>query len=70
MAGALQYIIDDSGNKTSVLVPVKVWENLNANYEKLQAKLASLSSIREGLDEVQKSKKTGKKLQPLKDFLK
>jgi len=49
MAGVLKYIVDDSGNKTSVLVPVKVWEDLNSNYEKLQAKLAILSGIRDGL---------------------
>ena len=61
MSGALRYIIDDSGNKTSVLVPVKVWEELNTNYEKLQAKLIILNGIHEGLNEVKKSKTTGKK---------
>jgi len=70
MGNAVKYLIDDSGNKTSVLVPVKVWEDLNANYEKLQAKLTILSGIRNGLDEIKKHKKTGKKLQTLKDFLK
>jgi len=70
MGNTLKYLIDDSGNKTSVLVPVKIWEDLNANYEKLQAKLIILSGIRNGLDEIKKHKKTGKKLQTLKDFLK
>ena len=70
MSGALRYIIDDSGNKTSVLVPVKVWEELNTNYEKIQAKLTILNGIREGLDEVKKTKTAGKKLQTLKEFLK
>ena len=70
MAGALKYIVDDNGNRTSVLVPVKVWEDLNANYDKLQAKLTILNGIREGLNEVKRSKKSGKKLQTLKDFLK
>jgi len=70
MAGALKYITDDNGNRTSVLVPVKVWEELNTNYEKLQAKLAILNGIREGLKEVKKGKQSGKKLQTLKDFLK
>ena len=70
MAGALKYIVDDNGNKTSVLVPVKVWEDLNTNYEKLQRKLAILSGVRDGLSEVKRSKKSGKKLQTLKDFLK
>lgn len=67
---ALKYIVDESGQKTSVLVPVKVWEDLNANYQKLQNKLNVLSSIQEGLKEVQAARRTGKKLQTLKDFLK
>jgi hypothetical protein len=70
MATAVKYIVDDNGNKTSVLVPVKVWEDLNANYEKLQAKLVILSGIHDALNEVKRSKKSGKKLQTLKDFLK
>ena len=70
MSNALKYIVDESGQKTSVLVPVKVWDDLNANYQKLQNKLRIFSSIRDGLSEVKKSKETGKKLQTLKDFLK
>jgi accessory colonization factor AcfC len=70
MPNALKYIIDEGGYKTSVLVPVKVWEDLNANYQKLQNKLALLNNIHEGLKEVKAAKKTGKKLQTLKEFLK
>lgn len=70
MPEALKYIIDESGQKTSVLVPVKVWDDLNANYHKLQNKLAVFSSIKEGFREVKGAKKTGKKLQTLNDFLK
>lgn len=69
MPNALKYIVDDSGHKTSVLVPVKVWEDLNANYQKLQKKLNILNGISEGLNEVRQAKKTGRKLQTLKDFL-
>ncbi len=70
MPEALKYIVDNTGQKTSVLVPVKVWENLNNNYQKLQNKLNILNSISEGLNEVKQVKKTGRKLQTLKDFLK
>jgi hypothetical protein len=70
MPNALKYIVDESGHKTSVLVPVKVWEDLNTNYQKLQNKLHVFSSIKDGLKEVKNSRKTGKKLQTLKDFLK
>ncbi len=70
MPNALKYITDEKGQKTSVLVPVKVWEDLNANYEKLQNKLAVFNDIREELAEIKQAKKNGRKLQTLKDFLK
>lgn len=70
MPDALKFIVDDSGHKTSVLVPLKVWEDLNNNYLKLQNKLAILNSISEGLIEVKRDTKSGRKLQTLKDFLK
>lgn len=70
MAGTLRYIIDESGYKTSVLVPLKVWKELNTNYEELQKKLDVFKSIQTGLKEVKQAKKTGRQLQTLKDFLK
>lgn len=70
MPDALKYIVDESGQKTSVLVPVKVWEDLNANYQKLQNKLNVFNSVKEGFEEVAAARKAGKKLQTLKDFLK
>ena len=70
MADSLKYIINESGHKTTVLVPLKVWEELNANYQKLQKKLDIFNSIQIGLNEVNEIKKTGKQLQTLKDFLK
>lgn len=70
MPTTLKYIVDQSGQKTSVLVPVKMWEDLNTSYQKLQAKLDIFNSIQKGLQEVKMTKKTGSKLQTLKDFLK
>jgi hypothetical protein len=70
MPNTLKYIVDENGHKSSVLVPVKVWEDLNTNYQKLQNKLKVFKSIQDGLTEVRQAKKSGKKLQTLKDFLK
>ncbi len=70
MPETLKYIVNNNGHKSSVLVPVKVWEDLNNNYQKLQKKLNILSNISDGLNEIKQAKKTGRKLQKLKDLLK
>ena len=69
MSSALKYIVDDNGHKTSVLVPVKTWEDLNERYKKLSRKLAILTGIENGLLEVKEARTKGKDLQTLSDFL-
>jgi len=69
MSSVLKYIIDDKGQKTSVLVPVKTWDELNENLKKLNKKLTILTGIQQGLKEVSESKAKGKNLQTLADFL-
>jgi hypothetical protein len=69
MTSALKYMVDEKGEKTSVLVPLKTWEKINQDYHKLQNKLNVLTGIKDGLNEVRDAKKSGKKLQTLKDFL-
>jgi hypothetical protein len=69
MSSALTYITDDNGKKTSVLVPVKTWENLNEKYKKLNKKLAILTGVQQGFSEVKESKTNGQSLQILSDFL-
>ena len=69
MADAFKYIVDEKGDKTSILVPLKTWQKINDDYSKLQNKLKVLLGIKVGINEVKESKRTGKKLQTLKDFL-
>jgi hypothetical protein len=69
MTSALKYMVDENGQKTSVLVPLKTWEKINQDYYKLQNKLNVLTGIKDGLNEVRDANKSGKKLQTLKDFL-
>jgi DNA mismatch repair ATPase MutS len=69
MPGAIKYVKDETGQKTSVLVPVKVWDDLNSNYKKLRKKLKAISDIHQALNEVHQARKSGKKLQTLKAFL-
>ena len=69
MGSAIKYMIDENGQKTSVLVPLKTWEKINEEYTKLQNKLKVLLGIQDGIAEVKSAKKSGKQLQTLKDFL-
>lgn len=69
MSGSLKYMIDEKGDKTSVLVPLKTWEKINSDKTKLQNKLKVFTDIKAGLNEVNEAKKSGEKLRSLKDFL-
>ena len=69
MASTLKYMVDEKGDKTSVLVTLKTWQKINNDYDKLQNKLKVLTGIKAGFAEVKEAKQTGKKLQTLKDFL-
>ncbi len=69
MGSAIKYMIDENGQKTSVLVPLKTWQKINEEYTKLQNKLKVLVGIQDGIAEVKSAKKSGKQLQTLKDFL-
>ena len=66
MPNALKYIVDSNGQKTSVLVPIKVWQDITSNHKKLEI----LSGIRKGLFEVKEGRAARKKLQTLTEFLK
>jgi len=69
MATPIQFIIDDEGNKKSVIVPFEQWEELNQRYEKLNNKVQILTGLQEAMKEVEHARRTGKKLQYLTDFL-
>jgi hypothetical protein len=69
MRSIMQYIVDNKGVKTSVIVPFDKWEKINEDYHKLQNKLKVFVAIQEGLGEIRASKKNGDKLQSLSDFL-
>lgn len=65
----MQYIIDEDGVKTSVVVPFHIWEKINTDYKKLQNKLDVLLAIRDGLGEIKDAKKKYEEFQTLSDFL-
>jgi hypothetical protein len=65
----LKYIVDDKGKKSSVIVSVKRWRKLNDDYQKLLKKINVFNDIRDGMEEINRGKKSGTKLQSLNDFL-
>ena len=62
-------MVDENGDKTSALVPLKTWEKINQDYSKLQNKIKVLTGLKEGINEVKQAKRSGKNLQTLKGFL-
>jgi len=69
MRNTVQFIVDNQGIKTSVIVPLDQWEKINSDYKKLQNKLELFLAIKDGMVELQTVKREGKELQSLSDFL-
>jgi hypothetical protein len=65
MISNVQYIVDNLGNKVSVIVPYMDWEKM----QKLINKMEILQGIKEGMLEIKKSAKKGRKMQTLTEFL-
>lgn len=66
---SLKAILREKGDKTSVLVPVKILKKMNDDFIKIQHKLRVLTGIKSSLSEIKEAKRSGEKLQTLKDFL-
>lgn len=50
---SVQYITDEKGKQTAVIVSIEAWRQLQAEHEKLLNKLEVLGGIQEALKEVQ-----------------
>lgn len=69
MKNAIQYIVDEHGVKTSVIVPSHLWEKIISDNKKLQNKIEVLLSIKDGLSEIKGANKNYEKFQTLSDFV-
>jgi hypothetical protein len=69
MSGALKYMVDEKGDKTSVLVPLKTWQRINQENINLQKKIQVLMGIQAGLIAIKAASRSGKKLPTLNNFL-
>lgn len=69
MKNTVQYIVDNEGVKTSVIIPYKKWQKINDDYSKIQNKLKVFIAIQDGMREIKNARKHGRKMQTLSDFL-
>lgn len=69
MKTTMQYIVDENGVKTSVIVPFHLWEKINSDYKKLQSKVEVLLAVKDGLSEVKGANKKYEEFQTLSDFV-
>lgn len=69
MKNTMQYIVDEHGVKTSVIVPFQLWEKITSDNKKLQNKIEVLLSIKDGLSEIKGVNKNYEKFQTLSDFV-
>jgi len=69
MKNAIQYIVDEHGVKTSVIVPFHLWEKITSDNKKLQNKIEVLLAIKDGLSEIKGANKNYQEFQTLSDFV-
>ena len=69
MKNTMQYIVDEHGVKTSVIVPFQLWEKITSDNKKLQNKIEVLLSIKDGLSEIKGANKNYQEFQTLSDFV-
>jgi PHD/YefM family antitoxin component YafN of YafNO toxin-antitoxin module len=65
----VQYLVDDSGKKTAVLISIEEWQSLVEQLERYRQQEELKRQISAGLKDVRKMKKGEKKLMTLKEFL-
>jgi len=69
MSQAVQYLLNDDGKKSAVIVPFCRWETLTNRYQKLRTKYNVLLGIQDSLKEIIQAEKKREKLQTLDEFL-
>jgi PHD/YefM family antitoxin component YafN of YafNO toxin-antitoxin module len=48
----IQYITDEKGKQKAVIIPIKEWEEMQKEHERIKNKLAVLNGIKDALNEV------------------
>lgn len=67
---SVQYITNEEGKQTAVIVPIEAWKQLQVEHEKLLNKLEVINGLQNALTEVQEIKNGNKeKGRTLSEFL-
>lgn len=69
MNNNLQYLTDESGNKTAVVVPYREWLALNKEHDRLKQLVKIKSNLKSAFVEFENLKNGKEKLITLSDFL-
>ncbi len=69
MKSDVKYIVDESGEKTSVVVPLKEWNRIHQDHDKLMKKIEILTGIKTSMIEIRKARKSGNQLQSLQSLV-
>lgn len=65
----LQYISDENGNRTAVIIPIEIWESKFKQFDDDLSKEEIKEDLREAIKEVKLYKQGKVKLQSARDFL-
>lgn len=69
MKSAVQYLTNEAGERTAVVVAYAAWEKLQRQQHQLRQKLQIMQGIRAGFTEVKAARAAGKALPMLREFL-
>jgi proteasome assembly chaperone (PAC2) family protein len=65
----MQFVVNQKGIKTSVIIPFEEWERINVDYQKLRKKIEVFESITKGVEEIKSHNKRKNKSRTLSEFL-
>ena len=69
MKSTVQYLTNEAGERTAVVVAYAEWEKLQRRQQQLRQKLQIMQGIGAGLQEVEEARQMGQPLPSLRDFL-
>ena len=69
MQPSLQYITNEKGKKTFIMMPFDAWDSFFKKHTEMENKILFLKELEESVDEMKLIRKGKKKAKPLADLL-